>query len=165
VPAVEPDTRGATTIREQLLRHQADAACAACHRKMDPPGYALESFDVIGGWRDRYRSEGKGEPATEPLFDGRIPRFRLAAAVDASGTLADGRGFADFEAFRELLAVDPERLARAFTTQLVIYATGAEPTFADRAEIDRIVTATAASGHGIRSLFQAVAASRLFREK
>jgi len=165
VPAVEPDTRGATTIREQLLRHQADAACAACHRVMDPPGYALESFDPIGGWRERYRSEGKGDPVTEPLFDGRKARFRLAAAVDASGTLADGRSFGDFEAFRQLLVADPERLARAFTTQMVMYATGAEPSFTDRAEIERIVQATAADGHGIRSLMHAIAASRLFLEK
>ncbi len=165
VPAVEPDTRGATTIREQLLRHQADATCAACHRKMDPPGYALESFDPIGGWRERYRSEGTGAPATEPLFDGRSPRFRLGPAVDASGELADGRPFAGFEEFRGLLAAAPEQLARAFTTQMVMYATGAEPSFADRAEIDRIVAATAAGGHGLRSLLHAIAASPLFTEK
>lgn len=165
VPAVEPDTRGATTIREQLLRHQADATCAACHRKMDPPGYALESFDPIGGWRERYRSEGGGQPATEPLFNGRQPRFRLGPAVDASGELADGRQFASFEEFRELLSGDPEQLARAFTTQMVMYASGAEPSFADRAEIDRIVAATAAGGHGLRSLLYAIAASPLFTEK
>ena len=62
VPAVEPDTRGATTIREQLDKHRTVASCAACHAKIDPPGFALESFDVIGGWRDRYRALGDGEP-------------------------------------------------------------------------------------------------------
>ena len=49
VPAVEPDIRGAVTIRQQLDKHRADASCASCHRKMDPPGFALESFDVMGG--------------------------------------------------------------------------------------------------------------------
>src|SRR4051812_22454643 len=49
VPAVEPDVRGATTIREQLDKHRNNAACASCHVKMDPPGFALEEFDVIGG--------------------------------------------------------------------------------------------------------------------
>jgi hypothetical protein len=165
VPAVEPDTRGATTIRDLLTRHQADAACATCHRKIDPPGYALESFDVIGGWRERYRSEGKGTPATEVLFDGRKARFRLAAAVDASGTLPDGTSFEGFEAFRANLASHPEQLARAFATQLVMYATGAEPMFADRAEIDRVVAATADNGHGIRSLIHEITQSRLFLEK
>ena len=55
VPAVEPDIRGATTIREQLAKHRATEACASCHARIDPPGFALESYDVIGGWRDRYR--------------------------------------------------------------------------------------------------------------
>jgi len=165
VPAVEPDTAGATTIRELLIRHQADAACATCHRSIDPPGYALESFDVIGGWRERYRSRRRGVAATELLFDGSQPRFRLAAAIDASGTMPDGESFDGFEAFREILASQPERLARAFVTQMVMYATGAEPTFADRAEIDRIVVAAADTGHGIRSLIHKIARSRLFLEK
>src|SRR5947208_10765725 len=56
VPAVEPDIRGATTIRAQLDKHRADESCAMCHRKIDPPGFALESFDVMGGWRDRHRA-------------------------------------------------------------------------------------------------------------
>jgi mono/diheme cytochrome c family protein len=165
VPAVEPDTAGATTIRELLLRHQADAACATCHRSIDPPGYALESFDVIGGWRERYRSRRQGAAATELLFDGSQPRFRLAAAVDASGMMPDGGSFDGFEAFRAILASQPERLARAFVTQMVMYATGAEPLFADRAEIDRIVAATADTGHGIRSLIHEIARSKLFFEK
>jgi hypothetical protein len=165
IPAVEPDTRGAATIREQLVRHQADASCAACHRKIDPPGYALERFDPIGGWRDRYRSEGKGQPVTEAFHDGMRPRFRLAAHVDASGRLADGRDFADFEEFRELLVGDREALARAFVTQLAMYATGAEPSFADRREIDAIVKRTADTGHGIRAVVHAIAQSPLFLGK
>src|SRR5204863_4119726 len=56
VGAIEPDIRGATTIRDQLAKHRDNAACASCHSKIDPPGFALESFDVIGGWRDHYRS-------------------------------------------------------------------------------------------------------------
>src|SRR5262249_2168773 len=63
VPAIEPDVRGVKTIREQLDRHRRDASCAACHAKIDPPGFALESFDVIGGQRARYRSLGMGDPA------------------------------------------------------------------------------------------------------
>ena len=48
VAAVEPDIRGAVTIRQQLAKHRDNASCAACHSKMDPPGFALESFDVMG---------------------------------------------------------------------------------------------------------------------
>ncbi len=55
VAAIEPDIRGATTIREQLAKHRTVESCASCHRQIDPPGFALESFDVIGGWREHYR--------------------------------------------------------------------------------------------------------------
>ena len=55
VSAIDPDIRGATTIREQLAKHRATENCAGCHRKIDPPGFALENYDVIGGWRERYR--------------------------------------------------------------------------------------------------------------
>src|SRR5262249_51012590 len=61
VPAVEPDVRGTTTIRDMLAKHRSNASCAACHSKIDPPGFALESFDVIGGRQTRYRSLGKGD--------------------------------------------------------------------------------------------------------
>ena len=63
VAAVEPDIRGAVTIRQQLDKHRADASCARCHSKMDPPGFALESFDVMGGWRDQYRGVDEKKPA------------------------------------------------------------------------------------------------------
>ena len=68
VPAIEPDMRGATTIREQLAKHRQVASCATCHAKIDPPGFALESFDVIGGWRENYRTTGNGKPV---MVDGR----------------------------------------------------------------------------------------------
>src|SRR5262249_12579340 len=60
VPAVEPDTRGATTIRAQLDKHRTLQTCAACHAKIDPAGFALENFDVMGGRRDRYRALTEG---------------------------------------------------------------------------------------------------------
>jgi Protein of unknown function (DUF1592)/Protein of unknown function (DUF1588)/Protein of unknown function (DUF1595) len=55
---IEPDTRGTTTVREQLEKHKRNASCAGCHAKMGPYGFALESFDVVGGWRDRFRARG-----------------------------------------------------------------------------------------------------------
>ena len=70
VEAVEPDIRGATTIREQLAKHRQSAECASCHVKIDPPGFALESFDVIGGWRDHYRSVGEGRAGDRRTAEG-----------------------------------------------------------------------------------------------
>src|SRR5436190_1535797 len=83
VEAVEPDIRGATTIRNQLAKHRENGECASCHAKIDPPGFALENFDVIGGWRDHYRSIGKGGPA---VVNGRKVRYLNGPAVDAADT-------------------------------------------------------------------------------
>ena len=59
VPAVEPDIRGAVSIRDQLEKHRDSASCAACHQKIDPAGFALESFDPVGLWRSRYGTNSK----------------------------------------------------------------------------------------------------------
>src|SRR5262249_54335969 len=95
VPAVEPDIRGATTIREQLARHRSDQTCNACHRHIDPAGLALESFDVMGGWRDRYRSLGAGGAVTGIGHNGQRYRHLQGPKVDPAGQLADGREFRD----------------------------------------------------------------------
>src|SRR6185436_2242109 len=86
VPAVEPDIRGAVTIRQQLDRHRADPTCASCHAKMDPSGFALESFDVMGGWRDRYRAASEEvKPAPGVGMNGQRFAFHFALPVDCSG--------------------------------------------------------------------------------
>lgn len=162
VGAIDPDTRGATTVREQLDKHRHDASCAACHAKIDPAGFAMESFDPIGGFRTRYRSNGKGDVPPEKGRTAWNVTYKLGPAVDASGALPDGRTFKDVNELTTLLAQDPLRLAHAFTAHLSRYATGAEVTYADRAEIARIVESTAAKQHGIRSLIHALAGSRIF---
>jgi hypothetical protein len=163
VPAVEPDTRGATTIREQLARHRSDASCSACHAKIDPPGFALESFDPIGGFRERYRSIGQGEVPPEKGQTAWLVHYRLGLPVDPSGTLPDGRSFGNVEELKQILAAEPKRLARAFVTQLSRYATGTDPSFADRQVIEAIVQQTTETHHGLRSLFHALAESRLMQ--
>ena len=60
IPAVEPDVRGATSIRDQLAKHRSDESCSACHRTIDPPGFALESFDPVGVWRRSLRNARPG---------------------------------------------------------------------------------------------------------
>ena len=95
VPAVEPDTRGATTIRAQLAKHRTLQTCAACHAKIDPAGFALESFDVMGGWRDRYRALSDGPPEPGIGHNGQKFTFHAGPPVDSSGTLPDGRTFRD----------------------------------------------------------------------
>ena len=163
VSAVNPDTRGTTTVREQLDKHRADTNCAACHAKIDPAGFALEAFDPIGGLRDRYRSNGKGD---EPPEKGQTPwrvTYKLGPQVDPSGELPDGRTFTGPSGLRDILTSDPDKLARAFVAHLSRYATATEVSFADRAEIHRIVESTKRSKHGLRSLIHALAESEIFQ--
>ncbi len=166
IPAVEPDVRGAATIREQLEKHRSNATCASCHAKIDPAGFALESFDVIGGYRARYRSIGDGDPAPRGSIDPFIPiSFKLGPAVDPSGTLPDGCKFKDIRELQTLLASKPELLLRNLARQLAVYATGRELAFADREQISSIVSRTQQQGGGIRTLLHELTESELFRTR
>ncbi|MFT5470527.1 MAG: hypothetical protein ACI8UO_005656 [Verrucomicrobiales bacterium] len=166
VPAIEPDVRGATTIREQLDKHRADPSCASCHAKLDPPGFALESFDVIGGYRDRYRSVGEGDKA-EPerhLLDPHLHvSFKLGPNVDPSYELPDGHEFTDIVQLQQLLTRNPDLLAANVAEHLAIYATARDLTFSDRDRIAAIV-ANAKPG-GIRSLIHELIQSELFQSR
>lgn len=136
-------------------------ACAVCHAKIDPPGFALECFDPIGGYRDRYRSTGQGDPPPETARTRWLARYRLGPQVDPSGRLADGRRFAGIDEFRTILAAEPRPLARAFVAHLARYATGADLGYADRRAIASIVESAAPTQYGVRSLVHALAASPL----
>jgi len=166
VPAVEPDVRGATTIREQLDKHRSNATCAACHAKIDPAGFALESFDVIGGFRERYRSIGAGAPAPRGSIDPLIGiGFKLGPSVDPSGSLPDGRKFSGIAELQAILAADRTKLLRNLAGQLVVYSLGREVSFADRPKIAAIVRRTEEKKGGLRTLIHEVAESPLFQTK
>ena len=162
VPAIEPDIRGATTIREQLARHRATESCASCHVKIDPPGFALESFDVTGFWRENYRSLGRGEPVT---IDGKRMHYAKGPAVDPSDVLPDGRKFANIDELKALLLADKDQLARALAAKLVTYATGRGPQTLDQPEIGAIVGRIRAKDYRLKTLVHEIVASRLFLEK
>ncbi len=163
VPAIEPDVQGAVTIREQLQLHQADPVCASCHRRIDPPGYALESFDVIGGYRTRYRSIGEGDPGERGNIDPLIGiSFRLGPHVEAAGTTTTGDEFNDVQQWKQIVAADGQRLLLSFTSHLAEFAVGRSLTFADRPELHRIAERTIARGGGIRTLLHELIASPLF---
>ena len=166
VAAIEPDVRGTQTIREQLDKHRSNAVCASCHAKMDPPGFAMESFDVIGGWRTRYRSIGEGDPAPRGSIDPFIGiSFKLGPAVDASGVLPDERAFQNIADFQSLLAADPKPLLKNFAQQLTIYSTGRDLAFSDRGEIASLVERTQKHGGGIRTLIHELIQSSLFQTR
>jgi hypothetical protein len=177
IAAVEPDVRGTTTIREQLAKHRDQASCASCHAMMDPPGFALESFDVIGRWRDRYRSTEKGDgidPIKQfPGFlkpDGKFQSdnvhisFRQALPVDSSGELSDGRKFHDVDEFKKLMMANSRQLVRNHVNQLIVYATGGPIRFADRPAIEQILDRTNQGQH-YRNLLAEIVQSQLFLKK
>ncbi|MEL6105048.1 MAG: DUF1592 domain-containing protein [Planctomycetota bacterium] len=153
VPAIEPDIRGAKTIREQLEKHRSLEACAACHAKIDPPGFALEQFDAAGRWRDRY------------LVRKSKRNFGEGPVIDASYQLADGTSFRSFTEYRQLAARNRAQIARNFVAQLLVYGTGHEITFADRKTLDTIVKRTEKHQHGLRSLIEATVDSHTFLHK
>jgi hypothetical protein len=165
VPAIDPDIRGAVTIRQQLEKHRTQETCSACHAKFDPAGFALENFDVMGGWRDRYRSESTGELAHGIAKSGQKFTFHYALPVDGGGELPDGRKFRDIREFKQLLLSDEKQLARNLTRQMIIYATGAPIRFADREEIEKILQRTTANHYGVRSIVHEVVQSDLFMNK
>ena len=164
IPGVEPDVRGATTLRELLEKHRDSANCRSCHAVIDPPGFALESFNPIGGWRDRFRSLGEGE-RTDRRVAGRKVRYRLGQEVDASGRLPDGEAFDGFLEFRRLLVRDQDRLAKAFVEKLLTFATGREMGFSDRDAIDEMVQQSKQRGQGVRDLLELLVTSDLFCRK
>ena len=161
VGTVEPDTRGTTTIREQLDAHRASPVCANCHRTIDPPGFAMESFDPIGGFRTKYRvSQGEAIAANGR----RRTAYGEGAPVDASGITPDGDPFTSIREYKALL-LDREidQVARHLTSQLIVYATGAEIEFADRDSVERVLATLSDRDYPIRAMIQEVVKSDLFR--
>ncbi len=144
VEPLSPDLRGARTIREQLEAHRAQESCMACHQKIDPLGFAFETFDELGLWRTHYKDGGK------------------ALKIDPSSTLPDGRTVADVNEMKRLLLEKEEQVARNLVEKMLTYASGRLLTPHDRAEVDHIVTALKPGGYRVRDIIHNVAASRIF---
>jgi hypothetical protein len=132
---------------------------------IDPPGFALESFDVIGGWRWRYRSQEKGDRPINKLHGRQIYEYKLGPAVDASGELPDGQKFRNIDEFKRLLLTQKEQVARAMVQNLLVYGTGAGIEFADRDEIEAILSRARSRDYGLRSMLHEVVQSATFQTK
>jgi hypothetical protein len=144
VPPIDPDIRGATSMRELLAKHRDHAACYECHRKIDPLGFALENFDPIGTWRTTYE---KGSP------------------IDASGELPNGQRFRDLAELKQLLIERKDQFARMLTERLLGYACGRRIEPLDRPAVDRILGALKKDDFPLRELIEQVVLSQTFRSK
>lgn len=142
VEPLNPDVRGAKTIRDQLAKHRETQACFECHRKIDPLGFALENFDPIGQWRDTY-----GEDRAE---------------IDASGELPSGEGFEDIVEFKKALMNRQDTFTRALVGKMLAYAIGRRVEIMDRPVIDKILTSLDEDGGGFRDLVHRVVLSEPF---
>ena len=173
IAGLEPDTRGTTTIREQLDLHRSSPVCASCHRMIDPPGFALESFDPIGGFRTTYRTSGEVTHHELIYLGGfqvaeyAIPApYREGPAVDASGVTPEGHPFSGIAEYKRLLLqLEVDQVARHLVSSLMVYGTGAEIEFADRDVVEGIVAHGRNRGHPIRTMIHEVVQSILFRSR
>ncbi len=166
IPGVEPDIRGAESLRDLLVKHRSMESCQGCHAKFDPLGFALESFNPIGGYREHYRSLGNHEhPKVNLMVKGRGVQYRQGPKVDASGTFDGDVKFAGFTEFQNHLARQPEILTRTLAKKLLTFATGRELGFSDRAELERIVQESARTGYRVRDLIHLAISSKIFQSK
>lgn len=151
VPPVEPDVRGATTLRQRLAKHLESRTCAECHRKIDPPGFGLEAFDELGRWRDRYRKVNKKAKELK---------------VDASGELSSGETFAGFSELRKVLvSTRAEVFKKHLVSTLLTYASGRHMEAVDQFEIEDIMSRLEKKGGGLRTLVIESLASEIFRSR
>lgn len=165
VPTIEPDIRGATTIRQQLDKHRNVAACATCHNHIDPPGFALETFDPIGNWREFYRVTTRTNAGLVNLPYGSGRPIYRGPDVELGGQTPDGRAFKDITDYKRLLLEDKDQLARNLVRKMIVYSTGADIQFADREVVEQIVEKLRTKNYGFRTLIHEVVQSRVFTNK
>ena len=144
VDPIEPDTRGVSTIRELMEKHRNNPTCYECHRKMDPLGLAMENFDHVGAWRDRYNKK---------------------LIINAKGEMPDGATFDGAGGIRAYLKDRPDQFTHCLAEKLLTYALGRRLGFTDRDDLDRIVQVVAGSNYNLRELVHQVAASEAFHAK
>ncbi len=140
VPAIDPDVRGAKSMRELLSKHRESPNCYGCHQKIDPLGFALENFDAIGDWRPRIEK----------------------TKIDSSGELPSGEKFEDVAGLKKILVQRKDLFAHMLTDRLLTYACGRRMEVLDEATVEKIVAELAKKEYGLRSLIEAVVTSELF---
>lgn len=144
VEPFDPDTRGAVSLRDQLEKHRSNPTCYECHRKIDPHGFVLETFDPIGRWRDTYKDK--------------LP-------IDSAGKLADGSTFNSISEYRHVLLTREDQVTRAIASKLLSLGSGRRMEAGDRRELDRIVFLQQSKGQGFQDLVESLVISDIFMRK
>jgi hypothetical protein len=151
VPAIDPDVSGATTIRDRLAKHRADAACAECHRKIDPLGFSLEAYDPVGRWRKKYPAANKKAKPAE---------------IDTTGEFPSGETYTDFATFKKVIHdTRADHFTRHLIRQLLTYTTGRTMELNDDLLIDQLHDKVKKQGLGLRTLMVECMMSEIFRSR
>jgi hypothetical protein len=144
VPSLEVERSGRPlSMKEAMQVHRASPACAGCHAKMDPIGFALEHFDAVGRWR----TEANGTP------------------IDASSALPDGTTVEGVEGVRQLVLRDPDMFVEAMAGRLLMYALGRNVQYYDRPAIRAIAGESARQGYTFASQVMGVVSSVPFQNR
>ncbi|MGH9719356.1 MAG: DUF1588 domain-containing protein [Bryobacteraceae bacterium] len=145
VPALEEAKEGAMpkSVRERLTQHRANPACASCHSRIDPLGFALENYDVIGRWRD----QDSGKP------------------VDNSAEMPDGTKFQGPDELKKILLEHKDVFVRNLTTKMLGYALGRGLTLKDSCTVDSIVAQLKDNDYRAQTLIEAIVLSVPFRQQ
>lgn len=141
------------TVRDRLEIHRENPACARCHDKINPLGFALENFNACGEWRDQ---EGHG-------YNGRIGKND--PIIDASAKMPDGSEFSGVEGLQSQLLMNEELFLTSLASRMMTYALGRELGFSDRAAVRSLVETMKQNQYTLRSLIVAIVTSEQFNTK
>ncbi len=143
VPELVEDEKAQLTgsLRQRMEQHRANPACANCHARMDPLGFAFENYDAIGGFR---------------LKDGEFE-------IDPSGELLGGESFAGAAELKQVLLGQRDKFARCLTEKMLIYAVGRGLEYYDRAAVETVTRKLAAEDYRFSALVSEIVKSDPFR--
>jgi hypothetical protein len=131
VKAIEPNSNKATSLKEQIEEHKQGTACYACHKSIDPYGFALENFDASGQWRTKYRTEVPHQGTFSYKREG---YFEILGDIDASGEIGDSK-FQDVRELKKILLSDHQKIAYNFARKFFEYTNGYEPSLKQRIDL------------------------------
>lgn len=138
----EKEVDDSLTLRERFADHRERADCAGCHEKLDPLGFALENFDPVGRWREKYHN---------------------GREVDASGTLFRSHKFSNIIEFKDAILKEKNRFVRGLAGHLLAFGLGRELNPSDSLALDEIVESVEGENYSMKSLIHAVVKSKPFR--
>ncbi len=157
VPALTPDTRRATTVRETLALHRSDDNCESCHRRIDPLGFVLENFDPVGRWRTHYPKYSTNKAGKTSVEEG--------AKIETFSEISDSLKFKDVNDLKTYVVDNIDQFTECLSLKLLTYANGRVVSYAEKQEVRQIIERVHKSGNGFQDLLVELVKSEAFRTK